>query len=66
MCAAVSGRCSRGPGCVRRGFPSSRFFSSRWMGLGWGEVPVVLFSVTALRLVLVGFLREMVAGFFSQ
>ena len=51
MCAAVWGRCSRGPGYVRRGFPSSCFFSSRWMGLG--EVPVVLFSVTSLRLVLV-------------
>ena len=24
-CAAVWGRCSRGPGCVRCGFPSSRF-----------------------------------------
>jgi len=25
VCAASWGRCSRGPGYVRRGFPSSRF-----------------------------------------
>ena len=39
MCAAVWGRRSRGPGCVRRGFLSSRFLVLG--GWGWGG-PVVL------------------------
>jgi hypothetical protein len=34
VCAASWGRCSRGPGYVRRGFPSSRFLVSG--GWAWG------------------------------
>ena len=33
VCASW-GRCSRGPGYVRRGFSVSSLFSFRWMGLG--------------------------------
>ena len=47
MCAASWGRCSRGPGCVRRGFPSSRFLVSG--GWGWGGAPVILFSSVSMR-----------------
>jgi len=36
VCAASWGRCSRGPGYVRRGFPSSRFLVSG--GWAWGGV----------------------------
>ena len=35
VCVASWGRCSRGPGYVRRGFPSSRFLVSG--GWGWGR-----------------------------
>ena len=51
MCAASWGRCSRGPGYVRRGFPSSRFLvSGEW---GWGGSACCFVSVITLRLVLV-------------
>ena len=43
MCAASWGRCSRGPGYVHRGFSVFSLFSFRWMGLGGGFPPVVLF-----------------------
>jgi hypothetical protein len=42
VCAASWGRCSRGPGYVRRGFSVLSLFSFRWMGLGEGGSPVVL------------------------
>ena len=64
MCAASWGRCSRGPGYVRRGFRSSRFLVSGGWGSGGSACSFVSVSVIALRLILVSFLRETVGGFF--
>ena len=53
MCAASWGRCSRGPGYVRCGFPSSRFLVSGGWGRGGSTCSFVSVSVIALHLVLV-------------
>ena len=45
-------------------FPSSRFLVSG--GWAWGGSACSFLSVIALRLVLVSFLRETVAGFFCS
>ena len=53
VCAASWGRCSRGPGYVRRGFPVFSLFSFRWMEPGGGGSACSFVSVIALRLFLV-------------
>ena len=48
MCAASWGRCSRGPGYVRRGFPSSRLLVSGGWGCGGVGGPLVFLFLLLL------------------
>ena len=56
VCAASWSHCSRGPGYVRRGFPSSCFLVSGGWGWGVGS-PVVLFLSLLLLCVLFWFCK---------